>query len=957
MHEMTTREVFSSRACQPFTAVVLSSFILLFAGCGGCTEEDPQTASQADDDKEKAKENYDHEPPVVFPGNYTDEIRTNRTKLGHWVTADVRMIANNFNARGELIAQPYNGRLDQPSHVPRTNYFERTVRPASLPQGEWRNLEMSLYLPKNNGLKNTTVDFNFRKDANSRASYPMRFTRMAMQNFQQHMVILTNRPDAYLFVEALDSVVIPEVTPAGERYPPFYYVVRTQPSDGPIPLPREALNWTTIAYLVWDDFDADQLDQEQQQALVDWLHFGGQLILSGPDCLDKLQSSFLAEWLPAKFQGTRNLTEEDLAELNQYWAVPVKNKPPMKHTLKLNADSPLIGVEFEPHPESAFVNQTGRMAIERSVGRGRIVMTAFSIDESPVVAWPSYPSFFNGCLLRRPARRFVKNKYDAVSYVFAESAAPILDPMLASTLRYTSRDLSNDGTPQDPSVGSLESGGGLGFGGSSIADSNAPISTAAGLPVAGPSGATGSRQLDDQWHYGGYQHDDQSGTAGWNDSSGIANAARKTLKEAAGITPPSSRFVLQMLVVYLIVLVPLNWGVFKLIGRVEWAWIAAPIIAIVGAVVVAKMAALDIGFVRSNSQVALLEVYGEHDRGHLAQYSALYTSLSTGYDLTLDNISAQSLPFGDSDSSVFRPGETMLPVDLRTTVTNRLENFQIKSNTTGMLHTEMMLGLGGAFQFDDREENIKLLNGTDIGLQSTAVLRRLDNGSLEIAWIGELESRAQREGFPFQSIAADSEADGVRQIWLDHNESFKSTAYEARKIWEGLAGGDKIDSRQLIELREVPEIKAQWSTFLQIIRRLTGADGGLEEIESQSISYVDFSKAYSQLKPSTQISVGRLFDAVVENLEIAPGEIRLLGVTRQSLGENRFEPLSTQTDQETLVLVHLRRPRLPIARRDRNLMSDFGGARSNLDWQKEIEELEELLDDEELEELLDEPGQ
>jgi hypothetical protein len=38
-------------------------------------------------------------------------------------------------------------------------------------------------------------------------------------------------------------------------------------------------------------------------------------------------------------------------------------------------------------------------------------------------------------------------------------------------------------------------------------------------------------------------------------------------------------------------------------------------------------------------------------------------------------------------------------------------------------------------------------------------------------------------------------------------------------------------------------------------------------------------------------------------------------------------------------------------------MSDFGGARSNLDWQKEIEELEELLDDEELEELLDEPGQ
>ncbi|MCH2179394.1 MAG: hypothetical protein MK106_11385 [Mariniblastus sp.] len=945
MRETTTREVISSRTCQLVIAASLSSFILLVAGCGGCAEEDPQTASQSETDKEKGKENYDHKPPVVFPGNYKDEIRTNRTKLGHWVTADVRVIANNFNAQGELIAQPYNGRLDRPSRVPRTNYFERTIRPASLPQGEWRNLEMSFYLPKNKSLKNTTVDFEFRKDANSFGAYAMRFTRMTMQSFQQHMVILTNRPDAYLFVESLDSVVIPEVTPAGERYPPFYYVVRTRPSESPVPLPREALNWTTIAYLVWDDFEADQLDREQQRALMDWLHFGGQLILSGPDCLDKLQSSFLAEYLPAKFKGTRNLTEKDLSELNQHWAVPVKNKPAMKHVLKLDADSPLIGVEFDPHPKAAFVNQTGQMAIERSVGRGRIVMTAFSIDESPVVAWPSYPSFFNGCLLRRPARRFIKNKYDGVSYVFSGYASPILDPMLASTLRYTSRDLSIGGTPQKISTGSLESGGDLGAIGPSTVVSNVPVSSEAGLSGGSPSGAVGSRQLDDHWHYGGYQHDDQTGTAGWNDNSGISNAARKTLKEAAGITPPSSRFVLQMLAVYLIVLVPLNWGVFKLLGRVEWAWIAAPIIAIAGAVIVAKMAALDIGFVRSNSQVALLEVYGEHDRGHLAQYSALYTSLSTGYDLTMDNISAQSLPFGGPQSTLFQPAESMLPVELRTTVTNRLENFQIKSNTTGMLHTEMMLGLGGVFQFDDRGEVVKLKNETDIGLQSTAILRRLGDGSLEIAWIGELKPKSQQEGFSFQRVAPAAEADGVRQIWLDRDDSFSNAEYGARKIWEGLSGADEVDSRPLTDFRGVPEIETQWSAFLQIIRRVTGADVGLKEIQAQSISYLEFSTAYSQLKPSAQINVSRLFDAMIENLEIAPGETRLLGVTRQSLGSNRFEPLSTQTDQETLVLVHLKRPPLPMARRDLNLMSDMSGGRTSLDWQNEVEELDDLLRD------------
>ena len=34
-----------------------------------------------------------------------------------------------------------------------------------------------------------------------------------------------------------------------------------------------------------------------------------------------------------------------------------------------------------------------------------------------------------------------------------------------------------------------------------------------------------------------------------------------------------------MLAIYLLVLVPLNWLVFWLIGKVEWAWIAAPLIA------------------------------------------------------------------------------------------------------------------------------------------------------------------------------------------------------------------------------------------------------------------------------------------------------------------------------------------------------------------------------------------
>ena len=57
----------------------------------------------------------------------------------------------------------------------------------------------------------------------------------------------------------------------------------------------------------------------------------------------------------------------------------------------------------------------------------------------------------------------------------------------------------------------------------------------------------------------------------------------QALTEAAGIEIPRADFVIKVLAVYLLVLVPLNWLVFWLMGRVEWAWIAAPIIALVGA--------------------------------------------------------------------------------------------------------------------------------------------------------------------------------------------------------------------------------------------------------------------------------------------------------------------------------------------------------------------------------------
>jgi len=73
--------------------------------------------------------------------------------------------------------------------------------------------------------------------------------------------------------------------------------------------------------------------------------------------------------------------------------------------------------------------------------------------------------------------------------------------------------------------------------------------------------------------------DNPGGVGAWNDYSATASAARQSLREAAGVEVPDAGFVVLCLTGYLAALVPLNWLIFRTIGRIEWAWIAAPIIA------------------------------------------------------------------------------------------------------------------------------------------------------------------------------------------------------------------------------------------------------------------------------------------------------------------------------------------------------------------------------------------
>ncbi len=918
---------------------MLAVGVLLTSGCRGCRDEDPEAAAKRKEEeterrREDEKPDFETRAPVVIPGAYEDEQRFNRTKKGHWVATDLRIIANKFDSQGELFAQAYDQRRLFPLRIPYTNHYLRSVRPASLPKGEWRHLEIPAYMPRASELRNTTIEYGYVNRNTGLRQANAFFGATSMMPHQHHWVVLTSRPDRFRYVSVFDGVLIPDVMYSGERFPPFYQVIYSDPDQAMVPLPRNPLEWTTTAYVWWDDLAADQLDEDQQQALIDWLHFGGQLILNGPASLDKVGNSFLADYLPARFDGTYNLTNDDLAPLNEFWSIEDDKRDGVRHELRIGPESPLLAVKLQPDPRGRPVNNTNGLVWERMVGRGRIVVTAFGLDAGPVAAWPSYSSFINGCLMRRPPRRFGRTINETLSFAWVSDPTSIWDPMLASTLRMTSRDLAAGyggtyeapeippGLEEDEAEQALQR---WNFG------QYRPEPYSTGLRLVDETREM-KRDLSDTWHYGGFQDDPESGVAGWNDFSGISVAARNTLKDAAGITPPNRQFVLKMLAIYLAVLVPLNWLVFRLMGRVEWAWVAVPVIAVVGAVVVVRTAALDIGFVRSNTQVGLLEIHADYPRAHLSQYSALYTSLSTAYALEMDNATGQAMPLA-GDPTTFRPAQQVEPVMFRRTLTSRLEGFQIQSNSTGMLHAEMMLDLQGPFRWNRREDGSFVVeNQSAVNVQDAGVLMKTDDGDIRFAWIGALPANTSSDVLNFKSLDASVYPTAALNEWTSRNEMLLSADQRAASIWSRLAKGD-VQEVEITRFREVPEIDRNWDAWMRLVsQRYRHIDP--RDLEFLALKQDQFREIYEQFHSDPGINVSRLLQVVVRNLNLAPGEVRLIGATEQQLGNTRFEPESTQIEQQTLVLVHLQRPPPGPARPDVNRLADVSDATTSLDWEE-----------------------
>lgn len=697
-------------ACLLWTAPALLAVAVL--SCGGCGGDDSgQTQQDADSDSQKLAQDKKPKPPLeigpllplldqaLSENGSEAQLPKVLVKPGHWIPTVQRMRAN----LGDFVGTASTTLVDdqqQPVPLEGTQFTFQPTRSVVLAKGREKTIAGELFVPEQEAA--THVRSRLASRDSGAVVYVADPQLARMPSYQYFIVVLAQEASRYAFLKVTDSVRAEWEGEFDEPAEAHYRVALADTKEG-IPLPSSLFSWSSIAYLVWDEVDPAELSAEQQQALVDWLHWGGRLIVSGPDSLDTLRGSFLSKYLPAESKGSREISTDELRDWSALWSGRTSGAPlpPLAPT------RPLSGVKLVPRADAREVVGGGGLFYERNVGLGSIVVSAVQLNQREFVNWPGYDGLLNAALLQRPQRRFSEGPYGGMRVDWFDQRGHRLDARFVTGLRLFARDAAAAANVQNEQQTNVSQFG--------LEETNSVT-----------------------------QIDRPGGLGSWSDFGPVANASRDLLVEAAGVEMPGAGFIVACLAVYLMVLVPLNWMVFHAVGRVEWAWFAAPVIAIVGTYAVVRLTQLDIGFVRAQSEIALLELQGAHPRGLLSRYTALYSSLSTTYDVSYDQTDTVAVPFATGEEERQSLGDRQYEVTFEMDPDVVLRGLAVASNSTRMLHSEQMFPLAGPLKLGLSSRNHRqVLNQSGLNLRDVVVVRRHfkegdDRPVYDASWIGEL---------------------------------------------------------------------------------------------------------------------------------------------------------------------------------------------------------------------------
>ncbi|MFM7592413.1 MAG: hypothetical protein ACKO85_11525, partial [Isosphaeraceae bacterium] len=251
--------------------------------------------------KEKAKADLERPPFEFLRSQIAPYDVLPFYKQNHWMMMTIEARSSREDFRGSIQTQPISLFGSQ-----RDLIFQR---PVSMDRNTPTRMSTPIFVPPRYMPQRVTKIFDldlYRENA-LRPTEIWKSNVRAMEPHQMGVLVLARDPATYNFVVKYmssipSSISRDSLTLERGRY---YRLILPDNPEKPLLAPS-FLFWTGISHVIWDGFDPNLLDVDQQRALVDWLHWGGQMVIAGgaDSRANLLRESVLAPYLPADFGGT-----------------------------------------------------------------------------------------------------------------------------------------------------------------------------------------------------------------------------------------------------------------------------------------------------------------------------------------------------------------------------------------------------------------------------------------------------------------------------------------------------------------------------------------------------------------------------------------------------------------------------------------------------------------------------
>jgi hypothetical protein len=572
-------------------------------------------------------------------------------KPNHWTLLHVNLVANNGDFSGGEIHTHHE-------LIPGTTQEVRVRRLVQLTKGQVRSLRMPIFVPEIDTPKRTrniqiglyAEDGVMPMDPPGLENHPL----IALGQDQFLIMVLAAKPDDYNYLNNYQCV-LPGAEDDGERGDQrrYYFLINSAEPNKPL-LSEHPLAWSPISFAIWDGLQANSLLPAQQESMLDWLHWGGVLLVSGGAEATSLRQSFLGPYLPADVGPSLPL--KDLDDLSERYPAEKLSAVKAKrlNRVQILPNRPVYAVRLDPRPDRqvrvTVQTRETPLVVERAVGRGRIVMTAFSLTQPELMQWSGYERFWREALLHTP---------ESVVTYSADRTYHRVPARYLSSVRYTARDLFGGWRRQ------IQGGG-----------------------------ATLNRSGVVEWTETGSSWVDT--IAEWRDSNPLPQAARDTLLESTGIKVPPPQFVLTAALGYAALMLT-SWLVcLFLVRRPELTWVAAPAVTVLFCVGIFQLAQQNVGFDMSVREIDVVEAYAGHPRAHVSRFTCVYSGTRRRCEFQYNEPTAVAMPM--SRGPVAR-GSNLDRMTLTWGLPSTLGRYQIHPRSIGMVRAEEVRNIAPGFSF------------------------------------------------------------------------------------------------------------------------------------------------------------------------------------------------------------------------------------------------------------------